>query len=307
MHKLLLNFTWWVNRKDASGNNVFEGGFLGLDNVGPFDRSAALPVAGVLEQSDGTGWMAMYALNLLDMALTLAVHDRAYEDIATKFFEHFAYIAEAAYEQGLWDDEDGFFYDVLRLPDGHQVPLKVRSVVGLLPLAATTSSVLGHAEPAARAVAARLRWFLHEQAGVRRRGRRPPAVRRRPAAAPAVDGRAGPAGADPGADARRGGVPVPVRAAHAVPAAPGQAVHRARSAGSDFTVGYEPAESTSGLFGGNSNWRGPIWMPVNYLLIEALRRVRARSSATTCWSSTRPARGSKRDARPRSPTTCPAG
>src|SRR6185503_20043966 len=138
LHKLLLNFTSWVNRKDAAGNNVFEGGFLGLDNIGPIDRSAALPVAGVLEQSDGTAWMAMYSLNLLEIALLLADRDPVYEALATKFFEHFAYIAEASFGQGLWDEEDSFFYDVLRTTDGHRVPLKVRSVVGLLPLAAAT-------------------------------------------------------------------------------------------------------------------------------------------------------------------------
>ena len=138
-HKLLLNFTWWVNRKDADGNNVFAGGFLGLDNIGPIDRSAPLPIDGALEQSDGTSWMAMYCLDLLEMSLTLARHDRVYEDVATKFFEHFALIAEAMYSRGLWDDEDGFYYDVLALTDGERIPLKVRSMVGLLPLAATTT------------------------------------------------------------------------------------------------------------------------------------------------------------------------
>src|SRR5262245_19778796 len=138
LHKLLMNFTWWVNRKDSGGNNVFEGGFLGLDNVGPFDRGAALPVAGVLEQSDGTAWMALYALNMLEMSLILATRQRSYVDLATKFLEHFAYIASAAYEQGLWNSDDAFFYDVIRPVDGVKVPLKVRSVVGLLPLAATS-------------------------------------------------------------------------------------------------------------------------------------------------------------------------
>jgi hypothetical protein len=159
MHKLLLNFTWWVNRKDVGGNNVFEGGFLGLDNVGPFDRSAALPVAGVLEQSDGTAWMAMYALNLLEIALLLADRDPVYEDLATKFFEHFAYIAEASFGQGLWDEDDSFFYDVLRTTDGHRVPLKVRSVVGLLPLAAATI-IPGRMLRKLPDLSSRLRWFL---------------------------------------------------------------------------------------------------------------------------------------------------
>src|SRR5213594_1483670 len=139
MHKLLLNFTWWVNRKDREGNNVFEGGFLGLDNIGPIDRSAALPVAGHLEQSDGTAWMAMYCLNLLEMAFLLADHDPTYQDLAVKFFEHFAFIAQAMNDQGLWDEEDGFYYDVLHLAGGDHVPLRVRSMVGLIPLIAVTT------------------------------------------------------------------------------------------------------------------------------------------------------------------------
>jgi hypothetical protein len=269
MHKLLLNFTWWVNRKDVGGNNVFEGGFLGLDNVGPFDRSAALPVAGVLEQSDGTGWMAMYALNLLDMSLRLALKDRTYEDMATKFFEHFAYIAGAAYQQGLWDDEDCFFYDVLRLPDGSRVPLKVRSVVGLLPLAAT--SRLNTADLARLPeLAARLRWVLankgeyQDVVGARRlsaEGRQqrllsmvgPDQLVRILARMLDEDEFLSPYGLRT-LSRRHLDKPFTVSLG-----------------GSDFTVGYEPAESTSGLFGGNSNWRGPVWMPVNYLLVEALR------------------------------------
>jgi len=137
-HKLLLNFTWWVNRKDAEGNNLFEGGFLGLDNIGPFDRSA-LPVSGRLEQSDGTAWMAMYCQNLLELALLLTEHDQTYEDLATKFYEHFALIASALNEKGLWNEEDGFYYDVLHLGNGVAVPLRARSMVGLLPLAAVTT------------------------------------------------------------------------------------------------------------------------------------------------------------------------
>jgi len=269
MHKLLINFTWWVNRKDSTGNNLFEGGFLGLDNVGPFDRSAALPVGGCLDQSDGTAWMAMYALNLLEMALLLADHHQVYEDVATKFLEHFAYIAFASYQHGLWDEEDSFFYDVLRVEDGTTIPLKVRSVVGLLPLAAATV-VSSRTLRRLPDVAARLRWFLTNK----------------PEYGDVI-----------GAKRTRGGHQL--RLLSMVGAdqlirilrrmlseeeflSPYglRSLSRQHSAepftvslgGHDYTVGYEPGESTSGLFGGNSNWRGPIWFPVNYILIEALRR-----------------------------------
>ncbi|MEU8658227.1 MGH1-like glycoside hydrolase domain-containing protein [Actinoplanes philippinensis] len=270
MHKLLLNFTWWVNRKDVGGNNVFEGGFLGLDNVGPFDRSAALPVAGVLEQSDGTGWMAMYALNLLDMAILLALHDRAYEDMATKFFEHFTYIAEAAYRQGLWDEEDSFFYDVLRLPDGHRVPLKARSIVGLLPLAATTRLTADTLNRLPE-ISARVRWMLHHRGefgdviSARRLGG---ADRRRQRLLSMVGQdqllRILARLLDPEEFLSPYGLRTLSRAHLEKP-------FTVTLGGSHFTVGYEAAESTSGLFGGNSNWRGPVWMPVNYLLVQALR------------------------------------
>src|SRR5437764_10576949 len=151
LHKLILNFTWWVNRKDAQGRNVFQGGFLGLDNIGVFDRSAPLPTGGFISQADGTAWMAMYCLNLMRIALELAQHNHVYEDIATKFFEHFLYIARAMTNIGdegigLWDEEDAFYYDVLNLPDGRNRPLKVRSMVGLIPLFAgetLDSSMLG--------------------------------------------------------------------------------------------------------------------------------------------------------------------
>ncbi|MGI5519789.1 MGH1-like glycoside hydrolase domain-containing protein [Micromonospora sp. CA-259024] len=269
MHKLLLNFTWWVNRKDTGGNNVFEGGFLGLDNVGPFDRSAALPVAGVLEQSDGTGWMAMYALNMLDMAIVLAEHDRTWVDTATKFFEHFAYIAAAAYEQGLWDDEDAFFYDVLRLADGTKVPLKVRSVVGLLPLAATTrlTAKTLHRLPE---LGARLRWFLTNRPeyaqviGTRRLGPDGRQQRLLSMVGPEQVVRLLARMLDSDEFLSDFGLRTLSRAHLDKP-------FSVTLGGQEFSVGYEPAESTSGLFGGNSNWRGPIWMPTNFLLISALR------------------------------------
>jgi hypothetical protein len=269
LHKLLMNFTWWVNRKDSGGNNVFEGGFLGLDNVGPFDRGAALPVAGVLEQSDGTAWMAMYALNMLEMSLVLAMRKPSYMDLATKFLEHFAYIASAAYEQGLWNDEDAFFYDVIRQADGERVPLKVRSVVGLLPLAATSilSSVTLNRLPE---VAGRLRWFLSNK----------------PAYADALSSRRIRNGQQQRLLAAVGPDQLMQILVRMLDTEEFLSPHGLRTlsrahlaqpftvtlAGNDFAVGYEPAESTTGMFGGNSNWRGPVWFPVNYLIIEGLRR-----------------------------------
>jgi mannosylglycerate hydrolase MGH1-like protein len=269
LHRLLINFTWWVNRKDALGDNVFSGGFLGLDNVGPFDRGAALPLAGVLEQSDGTAWMAMYALHLLEITLVLAEHRPSYVDLATKFIEHFAYIAHAAFEQGLWDDEDGFFYDVIRQADGQRVPLKVRSVVGLLPLAATTVlSSVGLAR--LPEVAARLRWFIRnraEYAGAlgNRRIRDGQQQRLLAMLGPEQLARVLPRVLDPREFLSPYGLRSVSRAHRDDP-------YTVSLAGHDFTVDYQPAESTTGTFGGNSNWRGPVWFPVNYLIIEGLRR-----------------------------------
>jgi hypothetical protein len=270
LHKLLLNFTWWVNRKDAAGNNVFEGGFLGLDNIGPIDRSAQLPVAGRLEQSDGTAWMGMFCLNLLEMSLLLADHDESYEDLATKFFEHFAYIATAIHERGLWHEEDGFYYDVLHVTGGgRRIPLRVRSMVGLLPLCATTT--LGQATmDRLPYFAGHFRWFVDNKpqfvanvVHAHRRGAHegrlvsivgPGRLRRILATM---------------LDEQEFLSPHGLRAL--------SARHRDEPfvldlAGMRFHVDYEPGESTTGLFGGNSNWRGPIWFPVNYLVIEALRR-----------------------------------
>jgi hypothetical protein len=268
-HKLMLNFTWWVNRKDADGDNIFAGGFLGLDNIGPIDRSAILPVAGRIEQSDGTAWMAMYALNLLEMSIILAEQDRSYEDTATKFLQHFAYIAEALRTKGLWDEGDGFFYDVLALDDGHRTPLKVRSMVGLLPLAATTT--LTRASFAALPeFSARFRWFLRHRSQYRQvvgDTLDPDSVEDR--LLTIVDGQQLVRILATMLDESEFLSPHGLRAV--------SHFHREHPftlelAGSSYTIDYEPAESQSGLFGGNSNWRGPIWFPVNYLVIGALRR-----------------------------------
>ncbi len=268
-HKLLLNFTWWVNRKDEEGNNVFEGGFLGLDNIGPIDRSALPAVNGHLEQADGTAWMGMYCLNLLDIALELAQQDDTYEDLATKFFEHFSYIAKAIHESGLWNEDDGFFYDMLHLHDGTRDPLRVRSIVGLLPLAATTI-VRDSTLAALPDFASRLAWFRANKPQYGDYITRSPEHATAPAELLAI--------VDPDQLVRlltrlfaedEFLSPFGIRAL--------SAEHREHPfsieiGGVVSRVDYEPGESMSPLFGGNSNWRGPIWFPVNYIIIEALRR-----------------------------------
>ncbi len=272
--KLLLNFTWWVNRKDAEGLNVFEGGFLGLDNIGVFDRSSALPSGEHLEQSDGTSWMAMYCLNMLAIALELADGNPAYEDMASKFFEHFLYIAHAMGHRGghvidLWDDEDGFFYDVLRLPDGRHFPIKVRSMVGLIPLFAveTLDPDILERLPAFRR---RMAWFVEHR----------PDLTDGVAAieTPGKSERRLLSVVDPERlrrvlqvmlDEREFLSPFGVRALSRFHA---DHPYMLDIDGTEHQVDYEPGESTTMLFGGNSNWRGPVWFPVNFLLVESLQK-----------------------------------
>ena len=277
-HKLLLNFTWWVNRKDAEGMNIFQGGFLGLDNIGVFDRSAPLPTGGHLEQSDGTSWMAMYSLNMLAIAMELARHNPAYEDVASKFWEHFLHIAHAmsggghahgGRSQDLWNDEDGFFYDVLHLPNDARTPLKIRSLVGLIPLLAVQTlepEVLLRHEGFRR----RLEWFIENRPDLTENVacmRSPGRGERRLLAI--VDGEQLRRVLAVMLDEREFLSPYGIRAI--------SQVHRdspyvLRVNGAEYRVAYEPAESTNGLFGGNSNWRGPIWFPINFLLVEALQK-----------------------------------
>lgn len=269
-HKLMLNFTWWVNRKDAAGNNVFEGGFLGLDNIGVFDRSSAMPDGGQLEQADATSWMGMYCLNLLAIALELASKNEIYQDVANKFFEHFLYIADAmngGTGAELWDEEDGFFYDVLHLPNGQQLRMKVRSMVGLIPLFAVEtidSEMLEHFPQFVR----RMKWFLENRpelavhaANLQKSGDRHILSLLSRERLVRVLERV--------LDEKEFLSDYGVRAL--------SKVHKDHPfsitiAGITHKVGYEPAESQSGLFGGNSNWRGPIWFPVNFLLIESLQK-----------------------------------
>ncbi len=266
LHKLLLNFTWWVNRKDSAGDNLFEGGFLGLDNIGPFDRSS-LPVRGLLEQSDGTAWMAMYCQNLLQLALLLADHDDTYEDLATKFFEHFALIGAALNDKGLWDEQDGFYYDVLRV-DGASIPLRARSIVGLLPLAAVTT-IGPQTMDRLPEFMSRLQWFIENRAEGREvvqhasstvhEGWRMLSIVDRDRLRRILT-----AMLDPDEFLSDHGLRALSRYHHANPLA-------LDLDGVAASLDYEPAESTSALFGGNSNWRGPVWFPINYLLIEVLR------------------------------------
>jgi hypothetical protein len=273
-HKLMLNFTWWVNRKDAEGRNIFQGGFLGLDNIGIFDRSAPLPTGGYINQSDGTAWVAMYTLNLLRISLELALEDRVYEDVAVKFFEHFLYIAQAMTNIGgdgigLWDEEDEFYYDVLNLPGGQRVPLKVRSMVGLIPIFAV-EVLEGAVFERLKQFAGHSRWFLEHRQDLASlvsrwhepsrgeehlmsllRGHRLKALLRRMLSEDEFLSDYGVRALSKYHDAH------PFLFGHA---------------GQQHSVSYLPAESTSSVFGGNSNWRGPIWMPVNFLLIESLGR-----------------------------------
>jgi hypothetical protein len=273
-HKLMLNFTWWVNRKDSEGNNIFQGGFLGLDNIGVFDRSQPLPTGGHLEQSDGTSWMAMYSLNLLAIAMELASEDPTYEDVASKFWEHFLYIAHAMNHRGddgmgLWHDEDGFFYDVIHKPDGSLLPMRLRTMVGLIPLFAVETlepEVLEKLPDFKR----RLEWFIDNRkdlvanvACMRSPGR---GERRLMSI---VDREKLRRVLQYMLDEREFLSPHGIRA---LSRAYAENPFVLEIDGHQHRVDYQPGESTSGLFGGNSNWRGPIWFPVNYLLIESLQK-----------------------------------
>ena len=271
--KLLLNFTWWVNRKDAAGRNIFQGGFLGLDNIGVFDRSAPLPTGGYIEQSDATSWMGMYCLNMLAIALELARENTVYEDVASKFFEHFVYICEAINNLGgagikLWNVEDGFYYDVLNMTSGERLPMKVRSMVGLIPLYAVETLDPGTVD-ALPGFKRRMQWFIENRPGLSEH----------------IETRS----TDDGPqrflslvnrhrltrvlrymlDENEFLSPYGIRAL--------SRYHRdypytLKVNGMEYRIDYEPAESSTGLFGGNSNWRGPIWFPVNFLLIESLQK-----------------------------------
>ncbi len=269
--KLSINFTWWVNQKDSSGKNVFEGGFLGLDNIGVFDRSNKLPGGGVLEQADGTAWMAMYSLNMMKMAIKICEHDKAFEDVATKFYEHFVYISESLNRNdnkwvGMWDEEEGFFYDLLMLPGERFVPLKIHSLVGLMPMYAVS---LIHKETLQNIpdFMKRLKWFRKNRSDKNKYL--------------VVED------FEDGQDILFSLIPKErlVRLLqHMLDEseflAPGgirslskrhEEKYSVKIEGEDYSIDYQPGESNTSMFGGNSNWRGPVWFPTNYLLIESLR------------------------------------
>ena len=272
--KLLINFTWWVNRKDSEGNNIFEGGFLGLDNIGAFDRTKGLPSGGRLEQADGTSWMATYCLNLLAISLELAKEDPVYEDVATKFFEHFVYIGTAlnrmgGREGGLWDEQDGYYFDALKLPDGRCFPIRAHSIAGLIPAFAIAISDRDSLQRFPD-FAKRSRWFaryrpelLGSLADITHRG---VADRIRLAL---VDSNKLERILDRVLDESGMLSPFGVRSVSKRHAA---APFVLELDGQRFVLDYEPGESTTGLFGGNSNWRGPVWFPLNFLLIEAVQK-----------------------------------
>ncbi|MCB8873735.1 MGH1-like glycoside hydrolase domain-containing protein [Acidisoma silvae] len=269
LNKLMLNFTWWVNRRDAGGRNIFQGGFLGLDNIGIFDRSSPVPMGGTLSQSDATAWMAMSALNLMRISIEVALVDSSYQDMAIKYFEHFLYIVEAAAKHGgLWDEQDEFFYDRLELGDGQEIPIRARTIVGLIPLFAV--EVVRHSDqPRLPEMVARMKWFLEHRPDLAAlvsnwetpgyqsvsllsmlRGHRMKCLLRRMLA---EDEFLSPYGV------------------RSVSRAHEKKPYVFAWGGQEFSLPYWPAESHSGLFGGNSNWRGPIWTQMNYLIIDSLR------------------------------------
>ena len=270
--KLLLNFTWWVNREDSDGNNVFEGGFLGLDNIGVFDRSRGV-AGGILEQADGSAWMGMYCLNLMRIALELAQESKAYEDIASKFFEHFLYIAHsmnniAGGAHNLWNNEDGFYYDVLSRPDGNHIPLKIRSIVGLIPLFAVEiidEKILQKFPDFTR----RMNWFLENRTDLTDNI----TCEQHKEHKAYILSLVGPDKLQKilkyVLDENEFLSPYGIRSLSKFHE---KHPFSLRLDGHEYSVNYEPGESTISMFGGNSNWRGPIWFPINFLLIESLQK-----------------------------------
>jgi len=265
--KLIINFTWWINRKDADGNSIFEGGFLGLDNIGLFNRSVMLPGNTLLEQADGTSWMGMYALNMMDIALEIAMHDISFEDLGTKFYEHFVIIAEALNEMGLWNEEDKFFYDVMSLNKSDAFPLRIRSVIGVMPLFAV-SIIKKEAFDKLPDFNKRMKWFRDYRNASNKylpsqqksnhdnillslvhKDRLQQLLEKL---------------LDESEFLSSGGI-------RALSKFYQQNPYTLNYGGNTYSIEYDPGDSTSWMFGGNSNWRGPVWMPVNYLFINAIK------------------------------------
>ncbi|MEP7252940.1 MAG: glucosidase, partial [Ginsengibacter sp.] len=265
--KLIINFTWWINRKDADGNSIFEGGFLGLDNIGLFNRSMILPGNMLLEQADGTSWMGMYALGMMDIALEIAMYDESFQDAGTKFYEHFVIIAEALNELGLWSEEDKFFYDVLSIDKSEAFPLKIRSIVGLTPLFAV-SIIENEVLEKLTDFAKRMQWF---QVYRRANDKYLPSQEKdedqcvllslvhKERLKYLLDKLL-----DESEFLSAGGV-------RALSKFYQQNPYTLEADGNTYSIQYDPGDSTSGMFGGNSNWRGPVWMPINYLFINAIK------------------------------------
>ena len=264
--KLIINFTWWINRKDVNGNNIFEGGFLGLDNIGVFNRSVQLPDEVALEQADGTSWIGMYALNMMDIALEIAMEDEAFENMATKFYEHFVIIAEALNELGLWNEHDNFFYDILCLKDGNSLPMKVRSIVGIAPLFAVTVITSDRLEKLVD-FKKRMNWFRdyrianHKYLPNEQQGEDACimlSLVHKEKVLQILDKLL-----DESEFLSPGGI-------RALSKYHLQQPYEVNLGGTDYRIEYDPGDSVSGMFGGNSNWRGPVWMPINYLIIKAI-------------------------------------
>jgi len=266
--KLLINFTWWINRKDRYGNNIFEGGFLGLDNIGVFNRSFHYQGTMQLEQADGTSWMGMYALNMMDIAIEIALHDSSFEDTATKFFEHFVLIAEALNEHHLWNAEDKFFYDVLSMADADPTPLRIRSIVGLSPLFAV-SNITADERNKLRDFRKRIAWFQHYRKTNNKfwpneerdeQGEILLSLVRKERLVYLLEYLL-----NENEFLSEGGIRALSKYHETNP-------YSVTVEGVGYTIQYDAGDSTSNMFGGNSNWRGPVWMPINYLIIQSIRK-----------------------------------
>ena len=266
--KLIINFTWWINRKDKNGNNIFEGGFLGLDNIGVFNRSIQLHSEAQLEQADGTSWMGMYALNLMDMAIEISMHDEAFEDTATKFFEHFVLIAEALNEMGMWNDEDKFYYDTLGLPGHAPIQLRIQSIVGLTSLFAV-SIINKQVFQKLQDFTKRINWFEQYRKKNNKFWPNEEKVEEDKILISLIPKERLIALLQRLLNETEFLSPGGIRALSKYHE---EHPYTVNIEGTDYSIQYDPGDSTSDFFGGNSNWRGPVWMPINYLIIQSIKK-----------------------------------